>query len=226
MDCNKLADELPYEKFKKHGPESLTDAELLAIIIRTGTSKEDSVSLGRHILQLQGNRWGLSGIHHFSVKDFMKVHGIGEVKAVKIKCICEIAKRMSQENASETLSFHNPASVAAYYMERFRHLEKEKTLLVMLNNKNHLIRDEIVSEGTVNATLLSPRDIFIKALHEGAVNIMLLHNHPSGDPTPSKQDILLTQKLKNVSDLLEIPLLDHIIIGDNQYISLKEKRLF
>lgn len=218
-------EELPFDKFLRLGPESLTEAELLAIMLRTGTKDKNPIELGREILRLSGGKWGLLGLHHFTVKDLMKIPGIGEVKAVQLLCIAEIAKRTSHMQAVNRLSFTMPDTVAAYYMENLRHRETEQVLLVMLDGKNRLLRDEVLSTGTVNASLISPREVFIKAMKENASNIMLLHNHPSGDPTPSRQDILVTTKIKEVSDIVDIPLIDHIIIGDNKYTSFKQKGL-
>ena len=155
----------------------------------------------------------------------MKIPGIGEVKAVQLLCIAEIAKRISNMQAKVNLSFQNPDSVAAYYMERMRHRETEQLILILLDAKNRMIYDEVISVGILNATLISTREIFIKAFKEEAAYIMILHNHPSGDPTPSRQDQQITNKIKEVSILVDIPLIDHIIIGDNRYISFKQKGL-
>ena len=219
------AEELPYDKFMKFGPGSLSDAELLAIMLRTGTRDKTPIELGRAILNLSGSKWGLLGLHHFTIKELMKIPGIGEVKAVQLLCIAEIAKRISNMQAKVNLSFQNPDSVAAYYMERMRHRETEQLILILLDAKNRMIYDEVISVGILNATLISTREIFIKALKEEAAYIMILHNHPSGDPTPSRQDQIITNKIKEVSVLVDIPLLDHIIIGDNRYISFKQKGL-
>lgn len=218
-------DELPYDKFIRLGAESLSDAELLAIMLRTGTKTKTPIDLGRDILKLFGNQWGLLGLHHFSLRELMKVKGVGEVKAIQLLCIAEIAKRISYRKAELELNFRDPQTIAAYYMEQLRHCEKEKFVLILLNNRSQLIHDEVLSIGTVNATLVSPREIFIEALKAEASNIIILHNHPSGDPTPSRQDLLITNKIKEVSGLVEIPLIDHIIIGDNQYFSFKQKGL-
>lgn len=218
-------DELPYDKFIRLGADSLSDAELLAIMLRTGTKTKTPVDLGRDILNLFGNQWGLLGLHHFSLHEIMKIKGVGEVKAIQLLCIAEIAKRISHRKAELELNFRDPQTIAAYYMEQLRHSEKEKFVLILLNSRNQLIHDEVLSIGTVNATLVSPREIFIEALKEEASNIIILHNHPSGDPTPSRQDVLITNKIKEVSGLVEIPLIDHIIIGDNQYFSFKQKGL-
>ena len=219
------AEELPYDKFMKFGPGSLSDAELLAIMLRTGTRDKTPIELGRAILNLSGSKWGLLGLHHFTIKELMKIPGIGEVKAVQLLCIAEIAKRISNMQAKVNISFQNPDSVAAYYMERMRHRETEQLILILLDAKNRMIYDEVISVGILNATLISTREIFIKAFKEEAAYIMILHNHPSGDPTPSRQDQQITNKIKEVSILVDIPLIDHIIIGDNRYISFKQKGL-
>lgn len=219
------AEELPYDKFLKSGPSSLTDVELLAIMLRTGTRDKTPIELGRAVLQLSDCKWGLLGLHHFSIKDLMQIPGIGEVKAVQLLCIAEIAKRISNMQAKENLSFQNPDSVAAYYMERMRHQETERLILILLDSKSRMISDDVISVGILNATLISTREIFVKALKEEAAYVMILHNHPSGDPTPSRQDQIITNKIKEVSVLVDIPLIDHIIIGDNRYISFKQKGL-
>jgi DNA repair protein RadC len=218
-------DELPYDKFMKFGAENLSDAELLAIMLRTGTKEKTPIELGRDILKLAGDKLGLLGLFHFSIKELMQIPGIGEVKAVQLLCIAEIAKRTSNMQAKSSLNFDNPESVAAYYMERMRHRDTEQLLLVLLDAKRHLLHESVLSIGTSRSTLISPREICIVAMKNEASYFMLLHNHPSGNPIPSRQDMLVTQKIKEVSDLIEIPLLDHIIIGDNRYISFVQKGL-
>lgn len=221
MDMTNM--DMPYEKFLKLGAGALTDAELLAIIIRIGTKDTSSVKIGQKVLNLSDNHLGLLGLHHITIADLMTINGIGEVKAVKIKCIAELAKRLSKASAAHSLRIDQPKTVADYYMEELRHVETEHTLLVMLDNKNRIINDSIISKGTVNSSLLSPREIFLMALQNKAVYILLLHNHPSGDPTPSKQDLTITKRIMEASKLIGIPLIDHIIIGDNKYISFREK---
>ncbi|HKM03880.1 MAG TPA: DNA repair protein RadC [Lachnospiraceae bacterium] len=217
--------DLPYEKFIKIGPENLTDAELLAIIVRTGVSGETPLSISKNILSLANEKDGLLGLHHVTIDELMSIKGIGEVKAIKIKCLVEFSNRFAKRYTRESLSFQQPESVAAYYMEQMRHLEKEQVVLVLLDGKNRLLEDCVISIGTINCSLMSPREIFKKAIKCNAVSILLLHNHPSGDPTPSKQDILMTKRMKEASALIEIPLLDHIIIGDQKYTSFKDKGL-
>ncbi len=218
--------DLPYEKFLSLGPSALTEAELLAIILRTGTRNCPALKLAEQILSLSAQRKrGLNLLHHISLKELMEIPGIGEVKAVKIKCVAELAMRMSRERAASTLRFNMPDTVADYYMENMRHQEKEIVLLLLLDNKLNLIEEYMISIGTVNASLVSAREIFIQALKYRACHLMLLHNHPSGDPKPSNQDILITQKIKKAGELMDIPLIDHIIVGDGCYISLKEEHL-
>lgn len=218
-------EELPYDKFLRLGAENLSDAELLAIMLRTGTKDKTPIELGRDILKLAGERFGLLGLHHFDVKELMRIPGIGKVKAVQLLCIAEIAKRTANMSAKTKLCFDKPETVASYYMEQLRHKTTEHLTLVLLDNRKNILNETVISVGTSNATLVSPREIGIRALRFEAAYMMLLHNHPSGDPTPSRQDILVTRKIKEVSDLVEIPLLDHIIIGDNRYTSFNQKGL-
>ena len=223
---NSLRQDMPYERFIALGPEALSDAELIAIILRTGTRSFSALELAKRILRkTNGSDKGLNCLHHLSLQELKEIPGIGEVKAVKLKCMAEIAVRMSREKASGKLKFDSPRSVAEYYMEEMRHQEKEKILLLLLDNKLHFIEEYMISLGTVNSSLLSTRDVFIRALKVRASHIMLLHNHPSGDPKPSRQDILITRKIKEAGELMDIPLVDHIILGDGIYTSLKEEEL-
>lgn len=217
--------ELPYEKFLKRGPESLSDTELLAIIIRTGIQGTDSVQIAEDVLKLQQSQNGLLSLHHLSIEQLISIKGIGQVKAVKIKCLAELSNRLAKQYHKTKVSFTSPLLVANYYMEQMRHLEEERVLVVLLDGKNNHIGEMVISIGTVNASLVSPREIFIKALKNNAVSLLILHNHPSGDSTPSKEDILMTKRMLEASKIINIPLVDHIIIGDHQYTSFKEKGL-
>ena len=194
-------DELPYDKFMRLGPDCLSDAELLAIMLRTGTRDKTPIELGRDVLKLAGEGMGLLGLYHFDIRELMQIPGIGEVKAVQLLCIAEIAKRTSNMQARPDLTFDKPETVAAYYMERMRHRDTEQLLLVLLDAKRHIVSESVLSTGTFNSTLISPRDICIRAMRNEASYIVILHNHPSGDPTPSRQDVLVTQKIKEVSSI-------------------------
>ena len=216
-------EEMPYERFLSCGASSLTNAELLAIILRTGTREKNAVQLSREILGFfEQGACDLSALHRLTLEDLKSIPGIGEVKAVKILSLAEISRRLVRERASSRLVFSSPSAVADYYMEQLRHLETETAVLVLLDNRMALLREEVLSLGTVNCTLLSPREIFLRALRWGAVNIMLLHNHPSGDPTPSGMDMEITERICNAGQILGIQLIDHLIIGDLSYTSLRE----
>jgi DNA repair protein RadC len=218
-------EERPYEKCFFKGPQFLTDCELLSVILRTGTKGESAYDLARRILN-QGNETGnLLSIMHLSKEQLMEFKGIGMVKAVQIMCIGELAKRISGLSAKNGLKFDKPATIAEYYMEKMRHLEQENLLAIFLDTKCQMIKDAILTTGTVNSSFLSPREIFIEGLKCNAVQMILLHNHPSGDCTPSKADIASTLNISKAGKLIGIPLLDHIVIGDRKYCSFKELNL-
>ena len=210
--------ERPYEKCEKMGAEALTDVELLAILLRTGTRGENALCLARRILYHAGET-GILGIHQFSRERLLKIKGIGKVKAIQISCISELAKRLAKASRSDMLSFSQPETIARYYMEDLRHEQQE----IMLNSKARLIGEVNVSKVTVNSSLITPRELFIEALQKNAVSIVLMHNHPSGDPTPSREDMLTTKRILDAGALIGIELLDHIIIGNNCYISFREE---
>lgn len=213
----------PYEKCITYGPEFLTDAELIACVMRSGTKEYTSVALAEHLLNLRKGNEGLNGLCSLSFEELTAVSGIGRVKALQIQCIFELAKRMSRSKAAKTLNFQEPESIAQYYMEDFRHKEQEHLMLLLLDNKTNLLGKKLLFTGTVNASIVSPREIYLEALRYHAVGIILLHNHPSGDPTPSDADLRITRKIREAGLLLDIPLLDHIIIGDKKYVSFREK---
>ncbi len=219
--------ELPYERFLRFGPENLTEGELLAIIIRTGTREKSALQLAEQVLSLaRYPREGLLGLHNVTLEELTSIKGIGQVKAVKLKSLAELTKRMSTASASVGLNFHSSGQVAGYFMEKLRHRRTECVILVCLDSKGQLIAEKQLSEGSVRMALISPREIFMEAVERRAVNILLVHNHPSGDPTPSRADIELTENVRRLSEIMDIPLLDHIVIGDNRYVSFKEKAWF
>lgn len=220
---NTGAQELPYERFLRFGPENLTEAELLAIIIRTGTRENSALQLAEQVLKLaKYPREGLLGLYNVTLEELTALRGIGEVKAVKLKCLTELSKRMSAATAKEGICFSSSGQVAGYFMEKLRHRDTECVILVCVDAKGQLISESMLSKGSVKMALISPREIFLEALHCRAVNILLVHNHPSGDPTPSRSDVELTMNVREIGDKMDIPLLDHIVIGDNRYFSFKE----
>ncbi len=214
--------ERPYEKCQTYGPEYLTDAELLAVILRTGTKGTNSMELAARILRECPREDGIAGLFHLGFHQLQKLPGIGRIKAIQLKCICEISRRIAREKGRRLLDVSDPATVANYYMETLRHEEQEIVFCMMLDVRGHLITDVCISKGTVSSSLVSPRDLFIRALECHAVNIILVHNHPSGDPLPSEDDFSLTNQIIHAGNLVDIHLLDHVIIGDNNYFSIKE----
>lgn len=217
---------LPYERFLQCGPENLSEMELLAIIIRTGTKDCNALQLAEQVLELtKYPKKGLLGLNDVPMQKLMDIKGIGEVKAVKLKCLAELSKRISTARAWEGICFNNSGKVADYFMEKLRHKKTECVVLVCLDAKTQMISEQTLSEGSVRMSLISPREIFLTALEYSAVNILLVHNHPSGDPSPSRADRELTANVKELGDKMNIPLLDHIIIGNHCYTSFKEALL-
>ena len=216
--------EMPYEKCWANGAESLTDEELLSVILRTGSKDEPAIEMSRNMLAGFGKK-GLLGLYHCTAKELTQLRGIGRVKAIQLKCVAELSVRIAKLQARSSLCFTDPETVADYYMEEFRHEEQEKLKLLMLDNRGGLQAEEVISKGTVNATMITPREIFVSAVSHHAVSIILLHNHPSGDPTPSGEDLRMTQRIKECGELMGIELLDHIIIGDQIAVSFRQEKL-
>ena len=219
-------DSRPYEKCLRFGAEALSDAELLAVIIRTGSRGENSLELSKRVLSASYPKEGLVGLMHLSLDDLISIKGIGRVKGVQLLCVGELSRRIWKRRLYEkSLSFHSPQDIADYFMEDMRHSEQEELMLMCFNTKQALVREAPLSRGTVNASMITPREVFLEALKCRAVNIILLHNHPSGNPSPSGDDIRFTENIKKAGEMIGIRLIDHIIIGDNSYISLKERGL-
>lgn len=233
-----LHNELPYEKFMQKGAESLTDAELLAILLRTGPLPDENapqahkecpaLALAEQVLALpKGAKSGLCGLTQLSHVQLQNVKGIGEVKAVRICCVTELARRIALGQRRELTAFPDPESVAAYCRPMFAGEDAgvEKTVLLLLDGKGRLIHERVLSVGTVNSAPVSPREVFLQALKYQAVFFMLLHNHPSGDVTPSREDIELTKRLADAGEMMQLMLLDHIIISDSESFSFKRAGL-
>ena len=219
-------DARPYERCLREGPEHLSDAQLLSIIIRTGSKEESSLELASKILALNYPREGILGLLHLSLPQLMSVKGIGKVKGIQLLCIGELSRRIwKKKNLEQPLIFQNAKDVADYYQEDMRHKEQEQFRMMMFNTRQVMLGEVLLTQGTVNASFASPREIFLEALRHQAVSLILVHNHPSGDPEPSMEDIRLTKRIREAGELLDIRLLDHIIIGDNSYVSLKERGL-
>lgn len=214
--------ERPYERCLEFGPDALSDTELVAIVLRSGTRTKNSLELARELLSMSEDKGGLANLLHSTVSDLTAIPGIGTVKAVQLRCIGELARRLAKSSLKRGDILSSPSGVADYFMEDMRHLKQEEIFVAMFDTRNRLIHSSMISRGTVNSSLLTPREVFIEALKYGAVSIILLHNHPSGDPAPSKEDLLLTRRMREAGSILNIPVIDHVIIGDNKYCSFKE----
>lgn len=215
--------ERPYEKCLEKGAGYLSDAELLAVILRTGTNGMRSTELAQNILNVQ--KGGLLNLCSLSLEELMRLPGIGKVKAIQLKCIAELAKRISRLSHKEGVVLASADTVAAYYMEQLRHESREILMVSLFSNRGRLIADEVISIGTINSSVVSPREVFYKAIIHNAAYLILLHNHPSGDPSPSENDRKVTMHISECGQYMGIRLADHIIIGDNSYYSFRENGL-
>lgn len=213
--------EQPYEKMEEKGSKHLSDAELVAVIIKSGTRNMKSVDIASSILD--SSKHGLLGLHQMSLDELQAFEGIGRVKAIQLKAVAELAIRLSKASYDRHVTITSPKKAAAVYMEEMRHLQKEHFKVILLDTKNNILCDSDLTIGTVNASLINPREVFVYALKKQGVRVLLMHNHPSGDPKPSSEDILVTRRIAAAGKLLGIEVLDHIIIGDGHYISLKEE---
>lgn len=210
----------PRERMLREGSYALSDSELLAVLLRTGTVNENAVTLASRVLQHAG---GLRKIVDLSVQELMKVRGIGEAKALQIQAGVEFGRRLAQAAMGDKPTVRTPEDVARYLMEDLRYLSKEHFVCLFLNTKNHIVAKETLSMGSLNASLVHPREVFRAAIKQGSASLICAHNHPSGDPTPSREDINLTNRLVEAGNIIGIELLDHVIIGDGIFVSLKEQ---
>lgn len=215
--------ERPYEKFLKQGVEQLSDAELLAIIIKTGTRDLNSLDISRMILS--GGHGNLLNLYEYSYERLQQIPGIGSVKAIQLKTVAELSKRIAKTNRGYHIRMNDAFSIADYYMEQMRHLQKEIVVAALFDAKGFFIGDEQISVGSTTYALVSPKDIYHKVLEHNATILIMIHNHPSGDSTPSKEDIAVTRRMVECAGLLEISFADHIVIGDNNYFSFQEHGL-
>ncbi len=215
--------ERPYEKFLKRGVAALSDVELLSIIIKTGTKTYNSLEIARELLMKRHKN--LLNLYDYSYEELIQFKGIGMVKAIQLKAIAELSVRISATKRGYSIQMQSPSSIATYYMEQMRHLKQEILKVAFFDSKCNFLGDEVLSKGSVNYAYVSPKDIFRNALEKNAVIIILLHNHPSGDPAPSFDDKRITNRISECSKILDIEMADHIIIGDNSYFSFKEHNL-
>ena len=217
--------QLPYERCRDYGPGVLSDSELIAVLLRTGTKDADVLALADRLVKLHPYD-GISCLLHMPMEEYLSVKGIGEVKAIQLMCVGEISKRIwRHENLRSAKTFANAQSVAAFYMQEMKNLEREELRVVFLDIRKRLITDMVLTKGTVNASLVCVRDILIEALRHRAMGIVLMHNHPSGNPHPSEEDIRVTTCTADGCRAVGIQLVDHIIIGEDSYFSFEERGL-
>lgn len=215
-------EERPRERMLQFGAHALSNAELLAILLRTGTYSESAVHLGQKVLKEAG---GLRQLVDLSIEQLMKIKGIGAAKALQLKAGIELGRRLARTTLEEKIVIRSPQDVANLLSEELRYLQKEHFVCLFLNTKNHVIAQETLSIGSLNASIVHPREVFRAAIQRSSASLICVHNHPSGDPTPSPEDVQMTRRLVDAGQLIGIDVLDHIIIGDRNFVSLKEHGL-
>src|SRR5699024_10882567 len=209
----------PRERLKSYGADRLTNRELLAIIINSGSKQFSSIDCANQVLKLVNQ---LRHLRHLTLPELLSVNGIGEKRALTIMAVIELAKRMHSNTVLDKIEINKPQDVADYLMEKLRYLKQEHFVELLLNTKNQIIHEQSIFIGSLNMSIVHPRDLLREAVKHSAASIVIAHNHPSGDPTPSLEDIKTTKRLLYCCDLMGIDLLDHIIIGDGEFISLFE----
>jgi DNA repair protein RadC len=215
-------EERPRERLAKLGPQSLTTAELLAILLRVGMVGETAVQVGQRLLHTFG---GISGIHRASFDELSNQKGIKLAKAAQIKAAIELGRRLVLEAPEERPVVHTPADAAELVQYEMSALEQEELRVLLLDTRNRLQHIETVYRGSVNSSQVRVAEIFKSAIRRNATNLIVIHHHPSGDPTPSPDDVAITRAILQAGELLDIKLLDHIIVGSGKFISLKERGL-
>jgi DNA repair protein RadC len=213
-------EERPRERLIKYGPEVLSNSELLAILIRTGTKSESAIKIAQRMV---GTTEGLQYVSTSTVQELSQIKGIGNAKASQIKAAIELGRRLRNYRAHNKIKINKPQDAVEILMEDMRYLKKEHLRVVFLNTKNIVMDVKDLSIGSLSSSVVHPREIYSEAIRKSSSSIIVCHNHPSGDPTPSQEDINITRRLFEVGKLIGIDLLDHLIIGDGNYVSLKEK---
>lgn len=209
--------ERPREKLADLGPGALTTAELLAVVLRTGAEGENALAQGRAVVDLCGG--SLRRLVATSLTELCAIKGVGPVKAAQIQAVLELAKRFGEEEFIPGAPFRGSADVYAHFRERLGSEAYEQFYAVLLDNKHRKMRDVRISQGSLTSSVVHPREVYIPVIRESAAAVIFVHNHPSGDPTPSQEDLLLTRRLREVGELVGIRVLDHVIIGKGRYVS-------
>lgn len=212
----------PRERLAAVGPGALSTAELLAILLRVGVPGENAVQVGQRLLKTFG---GLSGLHRASFQEVCQQHGIGEAKTAQIKAAIELGRRMALESPEERPAIHNPSDVAALVSYEMEGFEQEHLWVILLDTRNRVISIERIYKGSLNSSSVRIGELFRAAIQRNAASIVIVHNHPSGDPTPSPEDVALTRGAVQAGKLMDIEVLDHLVIGLGRFVSLKERGL-
>lgn len=213
-------DERPRERLVQNGPQSLSNQELLAILLRTGTKEESVIQMANRLLQ---HFEGLRLLKDASLEEIMTIKGIGFAKAVQILAAVEIGRRIGNLSYTDRYVIRSPEDGANFVMNEMRFLSQEHFVCLYLNTKNQVLHQQTIFIGSLNASIVHPREVFKEGFRRSAASIICIHNHPSGDPTPSREDIEVTKRLVECGKIIGIDILDHLIIGDKKYVSLKEK---
>lgn len=213
-------EERPRERMLKYGSAHLSNQELLAILLGTGTRNESVMGLANRVLM---HFEGLKYLSEATIEELTAIKGIGKAKGIGVLAALEIGKRINQYKPTAPYIIRSPEDGADYVMEEMRSLNQEHLVALFLNTKNQIIHQQTIFIGSLNASIVHPREIFREAVKRSAASIICAHNHPSGDPTPSQEDIHVTRRLVEAGNIMGIHLVDHLIIGDNTFISLKEK---
>lgn len=216
------ADQRPRERLHAYGAQALTTAELIAILIRVGTRERSAVSLGEFLLAHFGN---IKGIASASIEELSKIKGLGPAKAAEIKAAIEFGNRLSLFTEDVRPAIGGPRDVANLLMPDLRYLKKETLKSILMDTKNRVLSIKTVSIGDLSSSIVHPREVFKDAIIASAASLIVAHNHPSGDPTPSADDVAVTKRLMDAGVIIGIDLLDHIVIGDGKFVSLKERGL-
>lgn len=213
-------EERPRERLYRKGPDSLADAELLALQLGTGTRGQTAVDVAREMLARYGS---LSGLARRDVAELTRIPGVGRAKAVRLAATFELTRRLRSRGSDGKVTLGSPERVYAHFGPLMEDLQKEVFRVVLLDAQNGLIKDVVVSEGTLSASLVHPREVFKPAILESAASLILLHNHPSGDPTPSREDLRLTRQLAECGKLLDLRIHDHVVVGHGRFVSLAQR---
>jgi DNA repair protein RadC len=216
-------EERPRERLSKHGPEALSTPELLAILLRSGTIRESALDVAEGIV---GHVGGLRGLVDVTVEQLSQIRGVGVVKAIEIRAAVELGKRISAFTQEARPVIRCPADVSQLVMSELRHEAREQFRILLLDTRNQVMRVSTVSIGSLTESIVHPREVFREAIRHSCAAIIAVHNHPSGDPSPSPEDIQVTQRLAEAGRLIGIEVLDHVIVGDGRFVSLKERGAF